>query len=184
MGRGIENYADKEICILGGGDGALLYELLKEKPKHVVMLEIDEMVMVACNQYMRSVCGDVLEKRKADNFEIIVGDCMEALSKFQAEGKEFDYVFGDLTDIPISTTATGQIWDFLRSILDESFKVLKPNGKFMTHGNGVNCPTSLRMYEEQLAKLNPPVEFTTSKAFVPSFMEDWIFYQVTRKQSE
>lgn len=184
MGRGIENYADKEICILGGGDGALLYELLKEKPKHVVMLEIDEMVMVACNQFMRSVCGDVLEKRKADNFEIIVGDCMEALSKFQAVGKKFDYVFGDLTDIPISTTATGQIWDFLRSILDESFKVLKPNGKFMTHGNGVNCPTSLRMYEEQLAKLNPPVEFTTSKAFVPSFMEDWIFYQVTRKQSE
>lgn len=45
MQRGSENYKDKEICILGGGDGALLYELLKEKPKHVVMLEIDDMVM-------------------------------------------------------------------------------------------------------------------------------------------
>lgn len=70
MRRGIENYEGKEICILGGGDGALLYELLKEKPKHVVMLEIDEMVMQACNKYLRSICGDVLEVRKNEQFEV------------------------------------------------------------------------------------------------------------------
>lgn len=75
MQRGIENYEGKEICILGGGDGALLYELLKEKPKFVTMLEIDEMVMQVCNKYLRSICGDVLELRKSDNFEVsaIVG---------------------------------------------------------------------------------------------------------------
>lgn len=184
MGRGIENYEGKEICILGGGDGALLYELLKEKPKHVVMLEIDEMVMVACNEHMRFVCGDVLEKRKAENFEIIVGDCMEKLNGYIAEGKKFDYVFGDLTDIPISPTPTGEVWNFIRTILDASFKVLKEGGKFMTHGNGVGCPESLRMYEEQLGKLTPAVEFTQTKAFVPSFMEDWVFYQVTVKKDE
>lgn len=70
MRRGIENYEGKEICILGGGDGALLYELLKENPKHVVMLEIDEVVMVACNKYLRSICGDVLEVRNNDQFEV------------------------------------------------------------------------------------------------------------------
>lgn len=70
MQRGTENYEGKEICILGGGDGALLYELLKEKPKFVVMLEIDEMVMQVCNKYLRSICGDVLELRKSDNFEV------------------------------------------------------------------------------------------------------------------
>lgn len=185
MGRGVENYEGKEICILGGGDGALLYELLKEKPKHVVMLEIDEMVMVACNEFMRSVCGDVLEKRKAENFEIIVGDCMAELNKFISMDKKFDYVFGDLTDIPISTTPTGEIWDFIRTILVASFKVLKPGvGKYMTHGNGINCPASLKMYEEQLAKLVPPVEYTKTKAFVPSFMEEWVFYQVVPKKQE
>lgn len=185
MGRGVENYEGKEICILGGGDGALLYELLKEKPKFVVMLELDEMVMVACNEFMRSVCGDVLEKRKGDNYEIIVGDCMKTLNEFIAEGRTFDYVFGDLTDIPISVTPTGEIWDFIRTILSTSFKVLKPNGgKYMTHGNGINCPQSLRMYEAQLDKLDPPVTYTTTKAFVPSFMEDWIFYQVVKKADE
>lgn len=42
MQRGKENYAGKEIVILGGGDGGLLWELLKEKPKFVTMLEVCE----------------------------------------------------------------------------------------------------------------------------------------------
>lgn len=178
MRRGVENYKGKEICILGGGDGALLYELLKEDPKHVVMLEIDEQVMQACNKYMNSICGDVLEKRKGDNYEILVGDCMVYLNKYIKEGRKFDYVFGDLTDIPISDTPTGEIWDFIRVILEASFKVLKPGGTFMTHGNGVSCPESLDMYEQQLKKLSPKVNFTKCSAFVPSFMEEWVFYQV------
>lgn len=128
MQRGKVNYEGKEICILGGGDGALLYELLKENPKHVVMLEIDDLVMEACNKYMNSICGDVLEVRKRENYEIIVGDCMVWLEKYIKEGKKFDYVFGDLTDIPISDTPTGEIWDFIRTILEKSFKVLKSDG--------------------------------------------------------
>lgn len=70
MQRGIEEYEGKEICILGGGDGALLYELLKEKPKHVTMLEIDEMVMQACNKHLNTICGDVLQVRKSDKYEV------------------------------------------------------------------------------------------------------------------
>uniref|UniRef100_U5EQP4 Putative spermidine synthase n=1 Tax=Corethrella appendiculata TaxID=1370023 RepID=U5EQP4_9DIPT len=183
MQRGKENYEGKEIVILGGGDGALLYELLKEKPKFVYMLEIDELVMQSCNKYMNSICGDVLEKRIGDNYEIIVGDCMVYLKKYIKDGKKFDYVFGDLTDIPLSDTPTGEIWDFIRTILEASFKVLKPKGKFMTHGNGASCPESLQMYEEQLNKLTPAVKFTKDTAFVPSFMEEWIFYQVDVKDT-
>lgn len=71
MQRGIQNYEGKDICILGGGDGALLYELLKEKPNFVTMLEIDEVVMQACNLFLKSICGDVLERRSGENFEVI-----------------------------------------------------------------------------------------------------------------
>lgn len=42
MQRGKECYTGKEIVILGGGDGGLLWELLKEKPKYVMMLEVRE----------------------------------------------------------------------------------------------------------------------------------------------
>jgi len=45
MQRGKENYGGKEIVILGGGDGALLWELLKEKPKFVYMLEVGTISM-------------------------------------------------------------------------------------------------------------------------------------------
>lgn len=40
MQKGIETYEGKEIIILGGGDGGLLCELLKENPKQVTMLEV------------------------------------------------------------------------------------------------------------------------------------------------
>lgn len=52
----------------------------------------------------------------------------------------------------------------------------------MTHGNGKSCPESLLMYEEQLKKLRPVVKYEKSEAFVPSFMEDWVFYQVSLAQ--
>lgn len=181
MQRGKENYFEKEIVILGGGDGGLLCELLKEDPKFVTMLEIDDIVMKACSQHMRSICGDYLDQRKGKNYEIIVGDCVKALAHMIEEGRQFDYVFGDLTDIPISTTPHGDAWDFIRLILNSSMKVLKPSGKYMTHGNGASCPESLKMFEEVLLQLCVPVTFTKARAFVPSFFEDWIFYQVSLK---
>lgn len=73
---------------------------------------------------------------------------MVALDKFVKEGKKFDFVFGDLTDIPISETPTGEIWNFIRSILQQSFKILKPNGKFLTHVMKrvpKYCPSTLKL---------------------------------------
>lgn len=58
---------------------------------------------------------------------------MKSLNMFASEGRKFDYVFGDLTDIPISDTPSGEMWDFVMKILQMSFKILKPTGKFMTH---------------------------------------------------
>ena len=39
-GIGTTNYRNKEVLILGGGDGGLLHELLKEQPKMIVMAEV------------------------------------------------------------------------------------------------------------------------------------------------
>jgi len=58
---------------------------------------------------------------------------VKALAHMIEEGRQFDYVFGDLTDIPISTTPHGDAWDFIRLILNSSMKVLKSTGKYMTH---------------------------------------------------
>jgi spermine synthase len=66
--------------------------------------------------------------------QIIVGDCVAYMEKCIRENKQFDYVFADLTDIPISTTPEGELWDFIKKILNVSFKIIKKDGKYMTHG--------------------------------------------------
>lgn len=38
---------------------------------------------------------------------------------------------------------------------------------------------SLELYEQELAKLEPAVKYTKSRAFVPSFLEDWLFYHIS-----
>lgn len=42
MNYGNENYKGKEILILGGGDGALLCQLLKEDPAFVTMIDVNK----------------------------------------------------------------------------------------------------------------------------------------------
>ncbi len=37
---GQEDYTGKEVLILGGGDGGIIHELLKEKPKFITMAEV------------------------------------------------------------------------------------------------------------------------------------------------
>ncbi|CAL8106187.1 unnamed protein product, partial [Orchesella dallaii] len=69
MCRGTEDYKDKEILILGGGDGALLNELRKENPKHIIMVEIDEMVMKICKEHLRSACRDTLDSYIGKNYQ-------------------------------------------------------------------------------------------------------------------
>ncbi|CAH0548954.1 unnamed protein product [Brassicogethes aeneus] len=184
MSKHKENYKDKDIVILGGGDGALLYELLKQKPKNIIMLEIDETVMKACSKYMRSICGDVLDTYQGKNYQIIVGDCMKTLDTYIDEEKKFDYVFADLTDVPISEEPSSELWTFINLILQKSFKVLKPTGKFMTHIIGSVMKDTIKQYQECLDNLDPPVTYTMSNAFVPSFVELWEFCQVRFKSDE
>ena len=40
MGGGRESYEGKEVLILGGGDGGILAETVKLKPKMITMVEI------------------------------------------------------------------------------------------------------------------------------------------------
>ncbi|KAL3270731.1 hypothetical protein HHI36_021256 [Cryptolaemus montrouzieri] len=182
MNKPKEDYKDKEIVILGGGDGALLHELLKEKPKEVIMLEIDEVVIQACSKHLRSLCGDTLDEKVGPNYKIIVTDCLVALDEYIKEGRKFDYVFGDLTDVPISQDP--ELWVFMEKVLQKTFKVMKPDGKLMTQVCGAICTDALKNYENLLKKQVPKVKFENTKAFIPSFMEDWIFGFISFEKKE
>ncbi|XP_076317238.1 spermine synthase isoform X3 [Tachypleus tridentatus] len=133
MKYGELSYKDQEILILGGGDGGLLHELLKEKPKFITMVDIDQLVVDACREHLRGVCFDSLDKLKGDNYEVIIGDCVKKMDEYMKEGKSFDFVFGDLTDIPIATEPEGELWKFVKKIVTMALQVLKPRGRFLSH---------------------------------------------------
>lgn len=66
--------------------------------------------------------------------QVIVGDAIAHMREYLKAGQKFDYVFGDLTDIPISKEPHGELWDFMRTIINLGTKVTKPGtGKYMTH---------------------------------------------------
>ena len=67
------SFTDKEILILGGGDGALLAELLTQAPAMVTMVELDGAVMTAVRDHMASVTQGVLENHTGERHEIVTG---------------------------------------------------------------------------------------------------------------
>lgn len=179
MWKGKVDYTNKSVLILGGGDGALLHELLKENPAQVTMIDIDDTVMQSCRIHLRSACGTVLDNYKGENYEVIVGDCVAYMKDCASCGKKFDVVFGDLTDIPISPTPQGELWDFILQIIRLSFSILNTDGLYMTHANGISSPESLKMFETAvLENLPKAVSFAKLENYVPSFMEKWVFYQI------
>jgi len=179
MNKGVDCYEGKEVLILGGGDGALLHELLKERPKHVLMIDIDEAVMDSCRKHLRSACGDTLDCYKADNYEIVVDDAFKHLRAFQESGRRFDAVFADLTDTPVTHETRGERWDFLESVMALGVAVLAEGGRYLTHTTGSTCGAALETFRQRLA-LQPVKDVKMTQRYVPSFMETWCFCQATR----
>lgn len=176
--------------ILGGGDGGLLHELLKENPKFVTMVDIDGVVIDHCRMHLRGVCGSVFDKLDGPNYQVIVGDAIAYMQQCAQEGTQFDFVFGDLTDLPCSLTENkdfyqdngDEMWNFVTQILQLAWTVLRDGtGKYLTHANGVGSPQALVKFEGILnTQLPGKVAFTSHTCFVPSFIEDWVFYEICK----
>ncbi|OQR73414.1 spermine synthase-like [Tropilaelaps mercedesae] len=182
MNFGNYSYTDKDVLILGGGDGGLLHELLKEKPKFVTMIDIDDVVMKSCRKFLRGVCGDCLDVYEASNYKVIVGDCLEYMRLYEKEQRQFDVIFSDLTDVPIVAGEDGNAqqneqWQFLKQVLTDSLKLLRVGGVFQNHAIGKGCTIALANYEKFLKTLKN-THFTKRSCFVPSFLEDWVFYSL------
>lgn len=184
MNWGVNDFAGKEILILGGGDGGLLHELLKEGPKFVTMVDIDEVVVNACRKYLRGACGDSLDQLKTDRYHVIIGDCLAFMESFLADGRKFDYVFNDLTDIPLSPEDSHvgkDLWGFVKKVLSLALPLVKDDGKYLNHAVATGCTAALTAYESVLSKLDPPVKWAKHSNWVPSFLEEWVFYEVEKK---
>ena len=57
-------------------------------------------------------------------------------------------------------------------------------GKYYTHCNGVNSLHAVQYFENFLSNIGVPIEIERTEAFVPSFCEKWVFFQLTRKEGD
>lgn len=84
-------------------------------------LQIDRMVVDLCKKHLRGACGssmdemsgphhevkkkiyEIISKFSNSIFKIIISDCFPLLEKYVKEGRRFDYIFSDLTDVPLTS---------------------------------------------------------------------------------
>jgi spermidine synthase len=88
----------KKVLIIGGGDGGTAREVLRHKGvEHIVQVEIDEMVVDACKEWIpQTACSYDDSKLK-----LIIGD---GLKYMKESDEEFDVILVDSTD-PIGPAA-------------------------------------------------------------------------------
>ncbi|XP_062585689.1 spermine synthase-like [Saccostrea cucullata] len=180
LGRGKNDFKDKQILILGGGDGGTLHELLKQSPAFVLMAEIDEEVIKACSKHMKAVCGDTLEKLEGNNYKIKICDCMQELKAAVDSGTKYDFVINDLTELSVDKEKYGFGYEFETSYatLELALKVLQPGGKYLARGNCLSASDYTQQFEKDVRALGH--NFTRADVHVPSFRETYCLYEVQK----
>lgn len=82
----------EQVCVIGGGDGGTVREVLKHAcVKRVVLAEIDEDVITVSQKYLPSIAGALKDPR----VELAIGDGAKYLADHPGE---FDAIFSDSTD--------------------------------------------------------------------------------------
>nr|XP_022296145.1 spermine synthase-like isoform X1 [Crassostrea virginica]XP_022296146.1 spermine synthase-like isoform X1 [Crassostrea virginica]XP_022296147.1 spermine synthase-like isoform X1 [Crassostrea virginica] len=182
LGIGRNEFKDKTILILGGGDGGILHELLKQSPAYVLMAEIDEEVIKACSKHMKKVCGNTLEKWEGNNYKIKICDCLCELKEALDSGTQYDYVINDLTEFPVDKDKYGFTYQFQTSceILELSVKILRPGGKYLARGNCLSAENYTNQFEQDVRTLG--LDFKRTDVHVPSFLETYCLYEVRKQQ--
>jgi spermidine synthase len=124
----------KRVLVIGGGDGGTVREVLKHKQiERVLMVEIDEMVVQACREYLPSVSYALDDPR----LELRIDDGI----KFVMDTREkFDVVIVDSTD-PIGPATPLFNEPFYKGVAE----ILEPDGILITQAESP-------FYDQQVQK--------------------------------
>lgn len=149
----------KSVCIVGGGDGGMLREMLKHPGiETATLVEIDAGVIDMCTQYMPSISAGAFDDPRA---EIIIADGIEFMAKTD---RKFDVIVIDSTD-PIGP---GEVL-FTEAFYADCAKRLTQDGIIVTQ-NGVPFlqPEELRQTQARLRPHYRDVGFFV--AAVPTYV--------------
>lgn len=158
----------ENILILGGGEGAILREvLLYTTVKRVVMVDIDREFVELCKKYLKKWHrGSFFDKRS----KVIFADAKEYIKETESK---FDVIIADISDpAPGGPAQLLYTKEFYSSIK----KALVSDGIFVTHITEVhyipNKSISTEIFKI-LTEIFPITEFYYE--YIPSFSSLWAF---------
>lgn len=161
----------RTILILGGGDGGVLYEVLKLNPEKVTVIDIDRVVITAAKKYLSSICHRAFSNRRV---KIVIGDA----TKYLPRRHRVDAVIYDLTSFP-ETIVGLKREQFLGEILRGIHQTLLPGGQLTFQCGSARNADDLRIVKKYLRKYFSQVSFSTVN--IPSYGEPWVFAKAVRK---
>jgi spermidine synthase len=132
----------KTVCIIGGGDGGTVREVLKHSSvEHIVLAEIDEDVVNVCKEFFPALANDLNNPR----VEVKIADGIKYLEN---QKHAFDAILSDSTD-PIGPGAVL----FEDSYFGYAKRALKEGGFFVTQCESAwTNPEGLHDYAERMRK--------------------------------
>ena len=113
----------RNVCVIGGGDGGIMREVLKHQPEMAVQCDLDGQVMDICEEHLPAINQNVF---KHDKVEQIAGDGRKYI---ETTDNTFDTVIMDMTDPfgPSTMLYTKEYYQAVKNSLRDD------NGMFVMH---------------------------------------------------
>ena len=156
----IQHGNPKSVLIIGGGDGGAAKHALRIKGvERIVQVEVDEMVVDACREFMPSLADGALDDPKV---ELIIGDGIEYVKN---SNEQFDVIVLDVSD-PVEGGPAENILsaEFYNDVKNR----LKGDGVMLTHcGSLIFQARKSAVIVDRLKKIFKNV--TMHVALIPEF---------------
>jgi len=167
-------HSRKRICIVGGGDGCAIREILKwNDVVYIDCIDWDE-------EFIRLIRNGLLGETSKTSIQdpkvtVEFDNILDVLS----QQRTYDIIFLDLLDPRCDSQDDIQFWN---TLLVNISKWLAPNGNLVLNGGGLT-PNSTKIQEWLTRSIILSVslsqhELMLYKVFVPSFHREWCFFMI------
>ena len=160
--------SNSSAAIIGGGDGGVARECIKNGFNYVDWFELDQEVVEACQKYLPEVFKNI---NKSNNVNCIWGDAFQNI--ISCENEKYDHLFIDLNDDPYCI-------NLAEKNMKEIKRIVKRNGVITAQvGSQNKKPKQVEAWINTLKEHFGNTKI--SEVFIPSFDCNWNFVSSLNK---
>ena len=160
--------SNSSAAIIGGGDGGVARECIKNGFNYVDWFELDQEVVEACQKYLPEVFKNI---NKSNNVNCIWGDAFQNITS--CENEKYDHLFIDLNDDPYCI-------NLAEKNMKEIKRIVKKNGIITAQvGSQNKKPKQVEAWMNTLKEHFGNTKI--SEIFIPSFDCNWNFVSSLNK---